>query len=193
MVPSDTLITMILLIPSFIFSVRHYVLKRFVKHPDITTSDAFLGYLFSTTFAFLTTNLIKLSVAMPRPNHYSLVAVGNYFDNINYSYEARKSFPSGHSSLSMATMLYTTCVLLHDIRTRSCPFVHNARFLLITLAMIPVGIAFFVAVTRIINYWHATTDVLSGLCLGAFWAVIGHVHVPGYEVAMDSPDRPKHV
>ena len=194
-VPSNVLLVMIILIPSFIFTLRHFILQRSVEHPDVTTKDAFLGYAFTTTFAFATTNVIKLSVAMPRPNHYSLMAVAAYVKNDHYAFDSRKSFPSGHSSLSMATMLYTTLVLLHDIKTRTCPFVRHARFFFITLAMIPVGISIFVAVTRVINYWHSTTDVLAGLCLGVLWGIVGHHHaVPGYEVlSVASPDRPKHV
>lgn len=191
-IPTRTLIILILVVPIAIFLIRHLLLRERGRSREV-----FMGYAFSGAFTFTTTNIFKLFIAMPRPNHFALLLVAKILNSDHMALDARKSFPSGHSSLSMATMLYTTLVLAHDIKTRGdrWPLSYQARLLFLTLTCLPTLLALYIAATRVLNYWHATADILSGLCLGALWAVTAHSQVRlSHEIPATIPiDRPKHV
>lgn len=103
--------------------------------------------------AELSSDLLKLAYARPRPD---LVPHGSYV----YS----NSFPSGHSTISVATYLVLAIVLAGLVqRRRSRTMIHAVA----TLLILSIGFS------RVYLGVHWPTDVLAGWALGAAWAVVG--------------------
>lgn len=98
--------------------------------------------------ATLTSTIIKLVVARPRP------ASGALVDALGYA------FPSGHSTTGAATWLSVAVVV--GSLTRSA-----ARRRL--LAGIAVVVVVLIGVSRVYLGVHAPTDVLGGWALGSLW------------------------
>lgn len=103
--------------------------------------------------AELSSDLLKLAYARPRPD---LVPHGSYV----YS----NSFPSGHSTISVATYFVLAIVLAGLVqRRRSRAMIHAVA----TLLILSIGFS------RVYLGVHWPTDVLAGWALGATWAVVG--------------------
>ena len=109
-----------------------------------------LFYLLSFSGAVVLFAGIKQLVARSRPS-------SDLIDVINYS------FPSGHSTLSMATVLLI--YFIFDIRGSSVMM----KNILLTVG---VTCSIFIAFTRIYLNVHWLSDVLVGLALGIFWVTL---------------------
>lgn len=75
------------------------------------------------------------------------------------------SFPSGHSSTSFAAMVPFTVFLMHYFR----PWIHGCIVRLV-LSLLPLYLAFFVAVSRTRDNRHHFSDILAGSIIGVFAA-----------------------
>ncbi|CAN0048074.1 unnamed protein product, partial [Phaeothamnion confervicola] len=124
--------------------------------------DAFVGLLSTTSLVTVATVVIKSLVGRPRPNYFALLEVEarSHFRTFSTAAFRRiKSFPSGHSSTSMASMAFISFLLLADIATSPClnkPS-QRARFhrtAAIYASLLPVALSVWVGITRIQNYWH---------------------------------------
>lgn len=78
----------------------------------------------------------------------------------------RLSFPSGHSSFSMYSMLYFAIYLQKRMDW------DGSKLLKHTLQFLAIAAAVFVAMTRISDYKHHWSDVLSGLIIGTIVACV---------------------
>ncbi|XP_053954196.1 putative phosphatidate phosphatase [Anastrepha ludens] len=98
------------------------------------------------------------------------VCVGNGYtaDDVRQS---RLSFPSGHSSLLFFTMTYLTIYLQYKLTWNGSKFARN--FLQFALLML----AWFTALSRIMDNWHHWSDVLSGSLLGVAGAVLTALYI----------------
>jgi undecaprenyl-diphosphatase len=125
-----------------------------------------LFYLLSFSGAVILFAGIKQIVARARPN-------SELIDVINYS------FPSGHSTLSMTTVL-----LLYFIfaRRSSSSWTKNS---LLTVCILW---AIFIAFTRVYLNVHWLSDVVAGLTLGIFWVTLVRL----FFIGVETPHR-KHV
>lgn len=79
--------------------------------------------------------------------------------------EARLSWPSGHSSFGMFSMLYAA-IYLH---ARGAEFLDYLLIPVLQFFLVTLG--FLTALSRISNYKHHPVDVFSGAVLGVFMAV----------------------
>ena len=146
--------------------------------------DNIVGWLFTFVLTGTITQVIKQTVGRPRPNNFALAIFSTYTGEdamINQSFE---SFPSGHSSMSMSSMFYISLIMLHDITEtpdRGCwnDPIHALyiRGAYVVRAMLPIFLSLYVGCTRIIDYWHHPSDVLTGWSLGILCAVFGYYHV----------------
>lgn len=103
--------------------------------------------------------------------------------------EARVSFPSGHSSESMCSMLYLMLFLharlVWQRPAHASPAASKAvgalwRLLLLFRPFLQIGafcLAIFIGLSRVKDRYHHPTDVIAGLALGVVCAVFSAVYV----------------
>ena len=146
------------------------------------------------------TSVIKSTVGFLRPHFMEVcnpdvdcskysndVYLLNYTCQANKNYEsqeiiieARRSFPSGHSSVSAAVMGFNILYIqlrYKDVNFREL-FYRNLGFNMCTvylrlfLQILCIGVACFIAMSRVMDYYHHMIDVTSGFLLGSiigFW------------------------
>lgn len=181
-VPTYVLGLMVLLLPVATFCALE--ICQFLRRPRVFFIGAFgaffLGLCEAVGFTVLLTGGLKLAVGRPRPffralcvayeagSHTACVGDGRA-ETAAAILEARKSFPSGHSSLSFAAFIYLALYMARrlDVRRPGTPF-KTLKYLILG---IPLCLAAFVAVSRIVDNHHNFDDVVAGSCLGAGIAV----------------------
>lgn len=157
--------------------------RAFVRNLYVSCLYKELGsFMFGCCVGQSLTNMAKLSVGRLRPNFLSVCKItyesinctlGSYvsqFDcketNQKLVEEARKSFFSGHASFAMYTMLYLAFYLQARLSWR------GARLLRPLIQFLLVMIAIYTGLTRISDYRHHPSDVVTGFIQGgltAYW------------------------
>lgn len=179
---------------SFALSDISWWASEKIKH--FTKLDILLFLCSTFAYALLTTacvtEIIKVIVSRPRPEFFYLCNYKGYADAVdsgnytNYfaltkpntfgSYddcydqsmvsEATSSFPSGHTSMSFASMLFTTFViqLMFDIA--------NFFTLYGMISFSPLIVSTWIACSRILDYKHREDDVIGGAIIGIVCTII---------------------
>ncbi|XP_010728687.2 phosphatidic acid phosphatase type 2D [Larimichthys crocea] len=157
--------------------------RAFVRNCYVSCLYKELGsFLFGCCVGQSLTNMAKLSVGRLRPNFLSVCNItyasincttGSYISQVvckqpnqKMVEEARKSFFSGHASFAMYTMLYLAFYLQARLSWR------GARLLRPLIQFLLVMIAIYTGLTRISDYRHHPTDVVTGFIQGgltAYW------------------------
>ncbi|KAK7939187.1 hypothetical protein WMY93_002513 [Mugilogobius chulae] len=157
--------------------------RAFVQNRYVSCLYKELGsFLFGCCIGQSLTNMAKLSVGRLRPNFLSVCNItyssinctpGSYIPvapcrqtNAKLVEEARKSFFSGHASFAMYTMMYLAFYLQARLSWR------GARLLRPLIQFLLVMIAIYTGLSRISDYRHHPTDVLTGFIQGgltAYW------------------------
>ncbi|KAH8419581.1 hypothetical protein KR222_007105 [Zaprionus bogoriensis] len=151
-------------------------------------------YLFGLAMLTFTTILTKLCIGRLRPHFYAVCQPmlpdgstchdaqneGRYIDSYTCSNanvtdflfeQLNQSFPSGHASLMMYSMLYLAIYLQAALSTRISKLLkHLLQFLFVMFG-------WYVSLTRITDYWHHWSDVLAGALLGVLFAWLTAVYV----------------
>lgn len=147
--------------------------------------------------------ILKMYIGRLRPNFYAMCGFNSdptilkCTADLKRQYEARQSFPSGHSGLSFCSMGVLTWFALgcwikicHE-KASSSSRTHfksnsnkNVSFadammqthakLGVLLALSPLAFSTFVATSRIADHWHHPTDVMAGAILGFVCATISY-------------------
>jgi membrane-associated phospholipid phosphatase len=168
----------------------NYVLPK-VKRVRVIphdTRDFLLSLFQSAGLAQLLTQFMKNMTGRFRPCFYDMCGwqkdiiwdgVTNLCTSAKWEKEARKSFPSGHSSFAWSTMLVLTLYLLGRSRlnceNRSESILRGGRkSLKLFMCFVPSFFAAWVAVTRSVDNWHHYTDIVTGSIIGAVAACIGY-------------------
>ncbi|XP_023677716.1 phospholipid phosphatase 3-like [Paramormyrops kingsleyae] len=154
--------------------------RAFVRNLYISTLYKELGsFLFGCCVGQSLTNMAKLGVGRLRPHFLSVCNVsyaslgcspGEYVSDFTCKRkdkmveEARKSFFSGHASFAMYTLLYLAFYLQARFTWR------GARLLRPMLQFLLVLLAVYTGLSRISDYRHHPTDVLTGFLQGALTA-----------------------
>ncbi|XP_061081178.1 phosphatidic acid phosphatase type 2D [Conger conger] len=156
--------------------------RAFVRNLYVSSLYKELGsFLFGCFIGQSLTNMAKLSVGRLRPHFLFACNVtysslnctpGTYIPEVTCRAnphdldEARKSFFSGHASFAMYTMLYLAFYLQARLSWR------GARLLRPLLQFLLVLVAMYTGLSRISDYQHHPTDVLTGFLQGgltAYW------------------------
>lgn len=143
------------------------------------------------------TNIGKIVIGRLRPNFLSVcrpnvdpytnlcTKIGTYYvvpgvdficlnENIADVNGSRKSFPSGHSSLSFYSMIFLALFINKTWNCRHMGFFkHFVQFLLTALA-------FFTSLSRIQDNKHHSTDVLAGSIIGVIIAILTYTLLDKY-------------
>ncbi|XP_041838144.1 phospholipid phosphatase 3-like [Melanotaenia boesemani] len=162
--------------------------KAFVRNLYVSCLYKELGcFLFGCCIGQSLTNMAKLSVGRLRPHFLSVCGItyaslnctpGTYVAAVTchqtdhrLEEEARKSFFSGHASFAMYTMLYLAFYLQARLTWR------GARLLKPVLQFFLVLLAIYTGLTRISDYRHHPSDVLTGYIQGALTAYWVAFHI----------------
>lgn len=157
--------------------------RAFVRNCYVSCLYKELGsFLFGCCVGQSLTNMAKLSIGRLRPYFLSVCNItyaslnctpGSYISHVTCRQpsaklveEARKSFFSGHASFAMYTMMYLAFYLQARLSWR------GARLLRPLIQSLLVMIAIYTGLSRISDYRHHPTDVLTGFIQGgltAYW------------------------
>lgn len=142
----------------------------------------YLGFVEACGITLFATNVLKLIVGRPRPFFATLCKTWesnrgfvckegnpNIKDALSKIAGARKSFPSGHSSLSFACFVYLTLYMAHRLQITNPKTTCRAAKL--GALSLPIMTAALVAASRLVDHHHFYADVLAGAVLGTGVAV----------------------
>lgn len=153
--------------------------------------QAVIGLLFTVFSVGVLTNLTKVTIGRPRPDFTAVcflksqpvfasngnVLCNNPLSTAKQLRDARQSFFSGHSSVSAAGLGYLSFYLAGKLRL-SYLRGHVSKLVLV---FVPSILAIFVGYTRVCDYKHHPTDVLTGLLVGFVFAyIVYRQHYPRF-------------
>ncbi|GJQ15971.1 hypothetical protein GpartN1_g7762.t1 [Galdieria partita] len=165
-----------LLIPCLVGFLVEWRLVRRTKHwiPAIFNLHIFvLGLLEATLCTVTITELLKLVAGRPRPYFLSVCepidgSTLNCRGDTAQIEEARKSFPSGHTSLAFASAIYLT-LYLFKVLWMSEVFYRTWH---LWLLLVPLLLACLVGVSRTVDYHHHFSDIVAGALLGTVISIM---------------------
>jgi len=143
-------------------------------------------FWFGLIFTTFVTQVGKISIGRLRPYFYDVCKPTNFTctdgyvtdyvcSSYNYRmiHQARQSFPSGHSSMSVFVALF---LVLHI--QRRLPVYPRIGFLVKAfLQSLLAVLAFYTCLSRVTDNWHHSGDVVVGALIGAaiaVWVMIYH-------------------
>lgn len=91
--------------------------------------------------------------------------------------QGRKSFPSGHTSMSFSGFVYCSLYLAAWLRIGR---EEGRAWWKLCVVLAPTVLALFVGLTRIHDYWHHWEDVVVGALLGTAFACASWMHKRPY-------------
>lgn len=159
--------------------------SRFYKSALVQNWDtlaSFCGLIFAIGLSELVTNALKLYVGRLRPNFYSLckfdIETLKCTAEMSDQYQSRKSFPSGHSSLSFTGLTFLVLYLIGRFGvcnlTEATTYSMHGRKGIILLCTAPWALALYIASSRSVDNWHHTSDIIAGSLLGIACAAISY-------------------
>lgn len=143
----------------------------------------FLGLLTTYGTCCSTMEFFKKTVGCPRPNFYSLAALGTYDPVVYKRYstsgggEGFKNAPSGHASLAIACFLYLSlyltskCQGMFKFSASLSPVANSVRVIALTASQLPFFFGIWIASTRLQDYWHSNGGLAFGMLLGTCCAI----------------------
>lgn len=152
-----------------------------VKSP-LDLHNGTLGLLVSVSFTLMVTEIVKLTVGAHRPDFLAVCGpkqgsvdpplglsdISVCTRQLDYLLkDAFKSFPSGHTSIGFAGLVYLSLYLAGKLRLF---VVQTGYFYRCFICSLPILGAVLVAVSRITDYKHHTWDVVIAALLGTLFA-----------------------
>eukprot|EP00835_Amoeboradix_gromovi_P003598 NODE_245_length_12995_cov_0.297922.p3 type:complete len:254 gc:universal NODE_245_length_12995_cov_0.297922:10414-9653(-) len=147
--------------------------------------NSLCGLMIGTGLVENLTTIIKVSVGRLRP-HFISVCEPEYPSNRSYDYmhpfyskgchdesnyltiNGRKSFPSGHSSMSYAGLGYLSLLIYSK-------YGHLGNYARI-LSFLPLWLAAYISLSRILDYHHHIEDVFFGGLMGILGSYLSFYH-----------------
>lgn len=172
-----------------IFALERFTMfeLRNTKRNFRRAKDASLGLLLSVALSFIFVNVMKMACGNYRPDFaarcwgaanaeakwisFGVPDCGGYENSslLNEVRQGRRSFPSGHTSMSFSGLAYLTMYLLYFLKcfnANASDKRQGAFVWKVLVSLFPLAIAIAVAVTRIRDYWHHPEDVIMGSIIG---------------------------
>ncbi|GIL67505.1 hypothetical protein Vafri_20865 [Volvox africanus] len=156
-VPSSALYVLVFVLPAVVFMVAAAVGRSGSglvdwHHAALSIAE---GFALATGFKRWT-NL----VGVLRPNWLAALLTNDHAE----VEDARLAYPSGHSAYMFFSMTIVSLYILGKLELLSRP--SQLLFLKSVLAVAPMALALFVAVSRIADYKHSPADVNAGCFIG---------------------------
>ncbi|XP_006889652.1 PREDICTED: lipid phosphate phosphohydrolase 1 [Elephantulus edwardii] len=189
--------SIIVIITGEVLSVYHKLL-----HSDSFVGNSYIACIYKSMGTFLfgaaasqsLTDIAKYSIGRLRPHFLDVCDpdwskincsdgyIENYVcrGNVDKIKEGRLSFYSGHSSFSMYCMMFLA--LYFQARMKG----EWARLLRPTVQFGLIAVSIYVGLSRVSDYKHHWSDVLTGLIQGALVAVLVVVYVSDFFKNRDS-------
>lgn len=147
-----------------------------------------LGYAILSTV--IATNILKVTVARPRPSFFYLCNykgyynaihsgdytayyastnpnnIGDYSSCLNFHVDLIASFPSGHASLSFACMTFSVLMLQKMWK------ISNGFTLWGMLTYSPLIVSAWIAVSRVHDFRHHEDEILAGAIIGVVCSLL---------------------
>jgi len=206
-IPNWLLIVIAVIIPIVLIIVVAIVQHK-APYAKTQCMTALLGLLQTLSILLVIIEGLKRSLGQPRPN---FIAYSGYVYNTNTNTtsftadqmdvdDAFMAFPSGHSGVSFGCLGFFCMYLLYLLSP--APFVRRIeasklsdpkkrnQLWKVLIAMLPIIVAFFIAITRVRDYFHHTQDILAGAVIGLSCALISFYY-NFYHIAI--PDQPEHI
>lgn len=194
-VPVSLLVVLTLLLPSLALAALQWL---GLFSPKVTHGLLQGALFFGHAMQFATVNCIKCYCGRLRPNFFALcdykgyaatfdseVAMASYLDAtktgrigdasgcLKQIHQSHLSFPSGHSSWSLAGLGFLALCMCGIVKSRKASGAWQ------TCAVAgPLSVALWICCTRLRDYWHNFDDVVAGAAIGAlaaYWAFSIHV------------------
>lgn len=177
-VPAPLLVGLSLFLPVVVFLTSHC---HAIDSLTLLTFEAFmLGLVEANGLTVTVTNVLKLFVGRPRP-HFAAVCVSYVVGSDSQCSgnslavrEARKSFPSGHSSLAFASAVYTSAYISSRVSLGKCTQQHRRigrsqppSAWKMLLVLFPLLLASLVAASRTKDFHHNYDDIVAGSVIGS--------------------------
>ncbi|OJT06736.1 Lipid phosphate phosphatase 2, partial [Trametes pubescens] len=152
-----------------------------IRRSPIDIHHSVLGFYTTGGLTYLLTEFLKNRVGRLRPDfldrckwNKELKACTGKLDSI---LDGRRSFPSGHSSIAFAGMMFLSLWIAGATGawrlTEPVPSgFHRSKFGRVFLSLVPLVFATWVAVSRVEDYRHHKEDVIVGSLLGSTCATI---------------------
>ena len=162
-VPFSLLLTIMFPLPIVVLLLRvnaGYVHGK-EPRPWVTYLNEVIGLLYTLVYTNLITECFKHLVGRPRPMYYALMIFSEVFkdDREHTRDQANLSFPSGHSSLSMAAWAFVAYILFADALALRHKY-PKVSYAFVHVAGGGIMFAIWVASTRITDYWHHVVSAL---------------------------------
>ncbi|XP_022188033.2 putative phosphatidate phosphatase [Nilaparvata lugens] len=137
-------------------------------------------YLLGYNASRVTAMIGKRAIGRLRPNFYSAckpsvncdhMSPFTYIHNFTCAHETdftRNSFPSQHSTVAF----YTAVFILLYLQKRPLHGSVVSLSIKHLIQIVVMQLAWTVAIFRIRNYFHHESDVLAGIMIGTFWAIV---------------------
>jgi len=157
--------------------------------------DSVIGAAAAFLYSAICTRFLKYTIGAPRPIYYALRIYASVHASSRGDFKANShlSFPSGHSSSTMAPMGYVSFLWLLDMKWLSSTTLSTGKnghmyrctaFYLTQVAIVPILLSIWVASTRISDYWHFPEDVIAGIGIGVACAFFSLGYMSNYAVGM---------
>ncbi|KAH8556809.1 phosphatidic acid phosphatase type 2/haloperoxidase [Umbelopsis sp. PMI_123] len=158
----------------------------FLVRSPLDLHNGTLGLLVSVSFTIMITEIVKLTVGAHRPDFLAVCApregavdpplglsdVSVCTRPIDYLLkDAFKSFPSGHTSIGFAGLVYLSLYFAGKLRIFVVKTGYFYRGFIVSM---PILGAVLVGVSRITDYKHHTWDVVAGALLGTIFAYFAY-------------------
>jgi membrane-associated phospholipid phosphatase len=191
-ISSSSLIVTCIVLPLALILSLNLASRRPMGRPQFHELRAGVcALLVSVGLSESVTCTLKLYVSRHRPNFYHLCGFNPQTlqceAELSKVHEASLSFPSGHSSLSFCGMTFLVYFALGRLAlltaSNSSWTILGGRTILlypyksllgVLCVLVPWSYCFFVAASRIVDYWHHPSDVVAGSLIGIAAATIGY-------------------
>jgi phosphatidate phosphatase len=174
-VSAAVLIVIVLLVPLVLICAAYFAsryLSKWLREFNPFTAVWVFLTIFGLTNA--ATDLLKNYVGRARPNVIARCGQNATLESCraqigDAAVDEFQSWPSGHSSLSMATSLFEALFIQELVRARSLAASAFAGFIL----FVPL----YIGASRIRDFRHHTDDVLAGFFVGTLCTIIVWIQV----------------
>ena len=159
-----------------------YSIIGFYWGPDGDVHASLCFFFVTVGLTWLLTDTIKTYAGQLRPNFYDMCEFNKdtlecETDSKHLLQESRRSFPSGHSSLAFGSMMTLSLYFLGKVGIQRNMYSQVPSFrskILYLLSSLPLLLAFFIATSRIHDFWHHPADVVGGALIGVACALFSH-------------------